>query len=114
MIAMQLACLAKQLFLEDLRRVQELDAVGTNLGQGSKVPVPNRRLVPGSKEKRGKTGKNGGKRATRRKTGENGKKTGENRGNLGGGVFWTRPTHPTFDPPLPCYNSVMSIFCKPN
>ena len=41
----------------------------------------------------------------------------------GGGVFWTRPTHPTLDPPTqllthpdppPSYNSVGSIFCEPN
>ena len=41
----------------------------------------------------------------------------------GGGVFWTRPTHPTLDAPTPLlihpdpppsYNSVGSIFCKPN
>ena len=41
----------------------------------------------------------------------------------GGGVFWTRPTHPTLDPPTrlwthpdppPPYNSVGSIFCQPN
>ena len=78
--------------------------------QGSKVPIPNRRLVPSSREKRGKTGKNGGKRGKtgknggkRRKNGgkrgENGGKTGKNGGNLGGGVFWTRPTHPNFTPP---------------
>ena len=49
--------------------------------QGSKVPVPNRRLVPGSREKRGKTGKNGEKRR------KNGGKPGTNGGNLGGGYF---------------------------
>ena len=41
----------------------------------------------------------------------------------GGGLFWTIPTHPTLDPPTPLlthpdpppsYNSVGSIFCKPN
>ena len=61
--------------------------------QGSKVPVPNRRWVPGSREKRGNMGKNGEKR------GKNGGKTGENGVNLGGGVFWIRPTHLTFAPP---------------
>ena len=60
--------------------------------QGSKVPIPNRRLVPSSREKRGKTGKNGGKRRENggkrgEKRGENGGKTGENGGNLGGGIL---------------------------
>ena len=48
--------------------------------------------------KRGKTGENGGKRGkTEGKRGEN----GEKRGKSGGGVFWTRPTHPTVAPPPP-------------
>ena len=78
--------------------------VDTSRLQGSKVPLPNRRLVPGSREKRGETEKNGGKRG---KTGENGGETGGKQGENGGkrgksgGGFWTRPTHPTFDPPRP-------------
>ena len=73
------------------------------------VPIPNRRLVPNSREKRGKTGKtgeNGEKREKRGKTEEKRGKTGEKRGGNGGktgkiwgGVFWTRPTHPNFTPP---------------
>ena len=73
------------------------------------VPIPNRRLVPSSREKRGKTGETGEKRGKtgkngekRRKNGENGGKTGGKRGENGenlGGVFWTRPTHPNFTPP---------------
>ena len=81
--------------------------------QGSKVPIPNRRLVPSSREKRGKTGKNGGKRRKNgEKRGENGGKTGKNGGNLGGGIL--DKTHPPEFYPPHVYNSVGSIFCKPN
>ena len=88
--------------------------------QGSKVPVPNRHLVPSSKEnggKRGKTGENGEKRGKTGenggKRGENGGKTGENGGNLGGGDLGQDPPTRLLPPP-PVYNSVGSIFCKPN
>ena len=92
--------------------------------QGSKVPIPNRRLVPSSREKRGETGKNGGKRGKtgengekRRESGENrgknGGKTGENGGNLRGGGILDKTHPPEFYPPH-VYNSVGSIFCKPN
>ena len=71
--------------------------------QGSKVPVPNQRLVPGSREKRGKTGENGEKRENRGKTGgkrrKNGEKTGENGGKSGGGGFGQDPPTRLLPPP---------------
>ena len=57
-------------------------------GQGSKVPVPNRRLVPGSREKRGKTGKTGEKGEKRGKTEEKRGGNGEKRGESGGGGYF--------------------------
>ena len=67
-------------------------------------PVPNRCLVPGSREKRRKTEKNGEKRGeTGGKRGGNGEKRGKSGGGGGGGYFGQNPptrflTH--LDPPL--------------
>ena len=67
--------------------------------QKSKVPIPNRRLVPSSREKRGKTGKNGGKQ---RKDGGKWGKTGGKRGKTGeilGGYFGQDPPTRILPPP---------------
>ena len=83
--------------------LQNLGPVGEGVWQGSKVPVPNRRLVPGSREKRGKTGKN---REKRGKTGKNGGKRGKNGGKQGktgeiwgGGYFGQDPPTQILPPP---------------
>ena len=75
------------------------DMTYRTISRGPRFPYPIAVWFPvagKNGEKRGKTGKNGGK------TGKNGEKRGENgekRGISGGGVFWTRPTHPNFTPP---------------